>query len=694
MAVIKCKMCGGELELIPGSTVAKCEYCGSTQTVPSADDEKRLLLFERAERLRRNCEFDKAFSVYESIVADFRDESEAYWGLVLCKYGIEYVDDPATGKKIPTCHRSSFESVMEDANFEQVLENADLNARKVYRDEAKQIEELRKGILEVSSREAPYDIFICYKETAPDGGRTEDSVMAQDIYDALTEKGYRVFFSRISLEDKLGQEYEPYIFAALHSAKIMLAIGTDYEYYNAVWVKNEWSRFLQLIARGEKKTLIPCYKGIDAYDMPKEFSKLQAQDMGKLGAMQDLLRGIDKLLETNKPAAVPTPTVQTEDVTRIYTYNNALEKMQDNTIASLTDAVSKLQSLGDWNDAPAKLGEAQALLNKAKKKKATKRTVTLSVIGLIILGIAGGIFGIWFNQQTGKYDKAVEAMAYGDYANAVSRFNNLGSFKDTEALRETAAEASAVQDEAMFELFGHSDPSMGFVDTFVNSNTGNINITAYEINGIRSWEWGIASFVATQGSFFQDLSTMPGLNSGLPGFILWKEDLNEYWFMAPVNGVYTDVMRGTLQRTGVLELRDADGNTVMVEKRGNTAQGITPIEPEPADYEAWEMFMDQYVPGEYLNAESGIVLYVEPIGPTEGYVVFPELGIEIVAPCTYENGGMAMVMSDLSPAGFVGDLHIVLDGEGSIAVLTGSADLEDMTEAMGFGSVSGIYTIG
>ena len=47
-----------------------------------------------------------------------------------------------------------------------------------------------------------------------------DSVIAQDVYDALTEKGYRVFFSRITLEDKLGTEYEPYIFAALNSAKV------------------------------------------------------------------------------------------------------------------------------------------------------------------------------------------------------------------------------------------------------------------------------------------------------------------------------------------------------------------------------------------------------------------------------------------------------------------------------------------
>lgn len=289
-------MCGGTLEVQEGMTVCKCEYCGMVQTVPQLDDEKKINLFTRANRLRSACEFDKASGVYETIVTDFPEEAEAYWGLLLCKFGIEYVDDPKTGKKIPTCHRSSFDSIMDDQDFEMVMEYSDPISRAVYRDEAKSIEELRISINEVSSKEEPYDIFICYKETDAMGERTIDSVIAQDVYDALVEKGYKVFFSRITLEDKLGQEYEPYIFAALNSAKIMLAFGTDYEYYNAVWVKNEWSRFLGLIEKGAKKTLIPCFKGIDAYDMPKEFARLQAQDMGKVGAIQDLLRGIGKIL--------------------------------------------------------------------------------------------------------------------------------------------------------------------------------------------------------------------------------------------------------------------------------------------------------------------------------------------------------------------------------------------------------------
>jgi alpha-tubulin suppressor-like RCC1 family protein/DNA-directed RNA polymerase subunit RPC12/RpoP len=312
MAIIKCKMCGGDLELLEDSSVCECEYCGTRQTVPKVDDEKKLKLFERANRLRTACEFDKAAGVYETIIADFDQEAEAYWGLILCKFGIEYVDDPATGKKIPTCHRSSFESLMDDPNFEMVMECADPIARRVYREEAKQIEELRKSIIEVSSREEPYDVFISYKELAEDGQRTLDSVIAQDIYTELTDKGYRVFFSRISLESKLGVEYEPYIFAALNSARVMLVVGTDYDYFNAVWVKNEWSRFLALMAKGEKKVLIPVFKGIDAYDMPKEFNKLAAQDMGKVGAMQDLIRGVEKIIGKKKPesAAQPQQIVQ------------------------------------------------------------------------------------------------------------------------------------------------------------------------------------------------------------------------------------------------------------------------------------------------------------------------------------------------------------------------------------------------
>ena len=142
-------------------------------------------------------------------------------------------------------------------------------------------------------------MFISYKDSDNNGQRTPDSVIAVDIYEKLTQEGFKVFCSRITLEDKIGQKYEPYIFAALNSAPVMIALGTRPEYFNAVWVRNEWSRYLSLIKNGAKKTLIPVFKDMSPYDLPDEFSHLQAKDMGKIGFMQDLIRGVKKLISPN-----------------------------------------------------------------------------------------------------------------------------------------------------------------------------------------------------------------------------------------------------------------------------------------------------------------------------------------------------------------------------------------------------------
>ncbi len=303
MAVFKCKMCGGALE-INNETVATCEYCGTQQTLPKLNDDHKANLYDRANHFRRNNEFDKAMGMYEKILNDDSTDAEAYWSLVLCRYGIEYVEDPASHKRIPTVNRAQFTSVFDDNNYKSALQYADVYQRSIYEEEARTINEIQKGILAISQKEEPFDVFICYKDTDKNGRRTPDSVLANDLYHQLTQEGFKVFFSRITLEDKLGTAYEPYIFAALNSAQVMVVLGTKPEYFNAVWVKNEWSRYLSLIKNGEKKILIPAYKDMDPYDLPEEFSHLQAQDMSKLGFMQDLIRGIRKIVQTDEPKSV------------------------------------------------------------------------------------------------------------------------------------------------------------------------------------------------------------------------------------------------------------------------------------------------------------------------------------------------------------------------------------------------------
>ena len=375
--IFKCKMCGGQLEFEKGASVAECPYCGSAQTLPKLDDDKRANLYDRANHFRRQNEYDKAMAIYEQILAEDRTDAEAYWSLVLCRYGIEYVEDPASRKRVPTVNRVQYASILADEDYKSALANADAAQRGVYEAEASAIAEIQRGILDISKQEKPFDVFICYKETDANGRRTPDSVLATEMYHELTKEGFKVFFSRITLEDKIGSAYEPYIFAALNSARVMVALGTKPEHFNAVWVKNEWSRYLALIKGGADKTLVPAYRDMDPYDLPEEFAHLQAQDMSKLGFMQDLIRGIKKILSRNeaKPQTVVERQVVNSGGTNI---ENLMKRvrlfMEDGDWSNANEYLDKVLD-EDAEYAPAYAGKVQATLKLKRQDELSKSLI-------------------------------------------------------------------------------------------------------------------------------------------------------------------------------------------------------------------------------------------------------------------------------------------------------------------------------
>ena len=356
MAIFKCKICGGSLSISDNDKIAVCDYCGTKQTLPKLDDEKRVQLYDRANYFRRENEFDKAMGIYEMILSEDKEDYEAYWGIVLCRYGIQYVKDPRTSQRIPTVNRSQFTSIYEDKDYLNAIKYSNEMQREIFTKEANLIDKIQKGILEISSKTEPFDVFICYKETDKNGNRTQDSVYAQDIYNALTKEGYKVFFSRITLEDKLGSAYEPYIFAALNSAKVMLVVGTQRDNFNAVWVKNEWSRYISLIKAGKDKTLIPVYKDMSPYDMPEEFTYLQSQDMGKIGYLQDLIHGVKKLVDVKTTTVQETVVVNNVNTNTAPLLKRAFMFLEDGDFARADEFCEQVLNL-DPECAEAYLGK-------------------------------------------------------------------------------------------------------------------------------------------------------------------------------------------------------------------------------------------------------------------------------------------------------------------------------------------------
>ena len=298
MAVLKCKMCMGNIIPVEGKNIGVCDSCGTTMTMPSINDERRADAFNRGNHFRKVYEFDKALEEYSQIVKEDPNDAEAHWCMTLCRYGINYQEDHRTHERIPTCDRVSYTSILEDPDYQAALKHADADQKRLYQAEAQRIFAIQQGILEVSSKEKPFDVFICFKDTDDKTGKsTKDSVLAQDLYSELSKRGFKVFFSRITLkEEHMGQEWEPYIFAALNSAKVMLVVGTTRENFDSPWVKNEWSRFLNLRRSDRTKILIPCVSGMNPGDLPAGLKELEGRDMNEISFMQDILYGIERVV--------------------------------------------------------------------------------------------------------------------------------------------------------------------------------------------------------------------------------------------------------------------------------------------------------------------------------------------------------------------------------------------------------------
>ena len=470
MAILKCKMCGGDMELTTEKTFGTCEFCGSTMTLPKVDDDQRAAALNRGNHFRRIGEFDRALAVYERILREDDTDAEAHWCCALSRFGIEYVEDPATYEYLPTCHRASFDSFLEDVDYLAAVAHSEGITRRQYQKDAAKIAEVQRGILATSQNTEPYDVFICYKESDEKGERTRDSLLAQDIYYQLTEQGRRVFFARITLEDVAGAQYEPYIFAALNSAKVMIVVGTKPEHLNAVWVKNEWSRFLAMMKKDHGKLLLPCYRDMDPYDMPEALAVLQSYDMSKIGFIQDLTRGIAKVLDANKKPEQPRETVvvqQTSAPNVAPLLKRAFMFLEDGDWNSANEYCEKVLDIEPEN-AEAYLGKLMAALRVKQRNDLQNckdpfdgngdyKKILRFGDGKLKSELTGYVERIKERNEharlEGIYNHGKELMAKArnerDYTDAAQRFDYIATYKDSAAL---AQECRELRNKLAYEL--------------------------------------------------------------------------------------------------------------------------------------------------------------------------------------------------------------------------------------------------
>jgi len=260
--------------------------------------------FTLGDKAQRRGDFADAIRHYEYIIRNSETpEAEVYWRIALCTRGVEYVHEQNSDKWLPTITHMVMDSMLADENCRAAIHFARTEEmRRYYLGEAERIERILNRYRVVYSQEPKYDVFISVKQGDDMGRPTPDSRTARELYDALRRMGLRVFNSSISLAKHAGEDYEPYIMAALMSSKVMIVVGHSREYMDAPWVRNEWRRFRWLKENGSAgRRLIAYIVGMETGETPWELGEFQAINAkDDPDSMQTLSRTLEQVFPLNR----------------------------------------------------------------------------------------------------------------------------------------------------------------------------------------------------------------------------------------------------------------------------------------------------------------------------------------------------------------------------------------------------------
>lgn len=252
----KCVNCEATLDLSRAiNGTLECEYCHSKYTLPKdGTSEKAKELLNIASHELDTCSFDRAYTAYEKAAQADESEPEAYFGMALASFKVQYLKDCLKNCLQPICHDITDKKFADDRNFQRAAQLATSEQRVVYEQKAAEIDAISEAFYRLSHGGVKYDCFICVKVSDHSGGFTQDSYEAMKIYNHLKKRGYNPFYSEEEIRGKTGAEYEAHILYALYTSECMLVVCSDETYLQTPWVKNEYTRFMELINDERKDT--------------------------------------------------------------------------------------------------------------------------------------------------------------------------------------------------------------------------------------------------------------------------------------------------------------------------------------------------------------------------------------------------------------------------------------------------------
>ena len=302
-----CKNCNAPLDMAEAKNgVVTCAFCGSVFTLPKKDaSDKVRKHLDAGETALDQCRFDDALASYTKAIEADGSEPEGYWGRALARNRVQYLRDTVNNRLQPICHEVSEESFTSDPDYKRALTLATPEQKAEYAKKAEEIDYIRRTFYAFGSEGLTYDCFICVKVTDENGNPTRDSLDATRIYMELQRAGYKPFFSEYEMGGRTGADYEALILYALYAAPCLIVVCTDEKYLETKWVRNEYTRYIAMLADEEKErdSVTIAYKGRVIEKLPGVRGKIQGVDLTNLAAIDRIRAFIDSHDAAKRAAA-------------------------------------------------------------------------------------------------------------------------------------------------------------------------------------------------------------------------------------------------------------------------------------------------------------------------------------------------------------------------------------------------------
>ncbi len=369
-----CGICGGSINADESNSFGTCIGCGHSSAYPKADIKK----INRITYLRNSFRFNEAAKMASELVESHPDDSEAYWTLLLCEYGIQYVREGSS--RYPVCRKdvSELVSLRESNSFKKALSYATEEAVKNYEELAASLEDSINISLNIMKQDKEYDVFVL----SPENSTVDSDFDGDKIYLRFTANlGFSVFFGPEVLKDMDPVEKAAQTLYALKHSRIFLApFRNIHDTYNG-FLEYATEIFCEEAADSKgKKQVFPVFDStaINFQQIPEKLVWCDdIFDCSEDDFMRELSEKIEGILKPEVAAIVPDSLVTATAANKENLVKRAYMFLEDGEFETADSYFDKILDI-DIEDSRAYIGKllAECRIRTEEEIKTLPQTVT------------------------------------------------------------------------------------------------------------------------------------------------------------------------------------------------------------------------------------------------------------------------------------------------------------------------------